>query len=337
MTLTIAIASQFTKIALGHLTREYPNKLDHVLHGPEDLAGPRALHPIFYGSFDWHSCVHGYWLLLHLYRSFPELPEAALVRQLVDTHITEANVATELAYLDRPSSRTFERPYGWAWLLKLAAELALHTSDEGRRWQTALAPLADAFANRFLEHLPKATYPIRAGTHANSAFAIALALEYAIATRHTALEQSLRAKALAWFAHDRDCPGWEPGGDDFLSPALIEVECMRRVLPKAELTRWLAAFLPDLANARPAALFTPAAVSDRTDGKLAHLDGVNLSRAWCFRGLATALPPGSVRELVLAAAETHLAASLPHVSGDYMGEHWLATYALLASSHEERR
>ncbi|MDF2698126.1 MAG: hypothetical protein K0S65_6509, partial [Labilithrix sp.] len=155
MNLTPEIASSFTRIALGHITREFPHKLDHVLCGPEDLAGPRALHPIFYGSFDWHSCVHGYWLLTRLYRSFPDLPEAEEVRAIVDAHFTPENVAAEVAYLKRPSSKTFERPYGWAWLLALAADLAHHRSAEGKRWQATLAPLADAFAERFLDHLPQ--------------------------------------------------------------------------------------------------------------------------------------------------------------------------------------
>jgi len=319
--------SRLARIALGHVTREYPNKLDHVLRGPEDLRGPRALHPIFYGSFDWHSCVHSYWLLTHLYRRFPDVPEAAAIRALVDAQFTDENVAGEVAYLREPGRGGFERPYGWAWLLELAAELAQHATDEGRRWSRALAPLAAAFADRFRDFLPRATYPIRTGAHFNSAFALALALDYPDAE----LGALVRAQAVAWFGGDRDCPAWEPGGDDFLSPALVEVECMRRVLPAAAFLVWLEGFLPDLAARRPATLFMPATVSDRSDGKIAHLDGLNLSRAWCFRNLARALPEGDPRRAaVLDAAEAHLAASLPHVSGDYMGEHWLATYALLA-------
>jgi hypothetical protein len=331
MTLSPSIAARFARTALGHVDREYPNKLDHVLSAAEDLAGPRALHPIFYGSFDWHSCVHSYWLLARLHRSFPELPESAQVRAMIDAHLTEASVAAEVAYLERPSSKTFERPYGWAWLLKLSAELALHTSDEGLRWNTTLSPLADAFAQRFLEHLPQATYPVRAGTHANTAFAIALALEYAGAQKHAPLAQALEDKALAWYGGDRDCQAWEPSGDDFLSPSLVEAVCMRRVLGAGRFGSWLEAFLPRLASSEPATLFEPAVVSNRADGKIAHLDGLNLSRAWCFHELARALPEGDERRAVLVpAAARHLAASLPHVTGDYMGEHWLATYALLA-------
>lgn len=316
--LDLATASRFARIALGHVEREYPNKLDHVLDGPEDAKGPRALHPIFHGSFDWHSCVHGYWLLARLRRAFPELPERAAIERLFARQLTPENVAGELAYLARPSSRGFERPYGWAWLLMLAAELRIQGFG-------VLAPLADAFAARFTDWLPRATYPIRAGTHASSAFAVTLALSYADGP----LASLLRDKARAWFANDRDCQAWEPSGDDFLSPALMEAECMRGVLPPDDFRPWLDAFLPRLGAREPRALFVPATVSDRSDGKIAHLDGLNLSRAWCFRGLAESVGPG-LRAALLAAADAHLAASLPHVAGDYMGEHWLATFALLA-------
>jgi hypothetical protein len=321
------VGAKLAGIALGHVTREYPNKLDHILRGPEDLKGPRALHPIFYGSFDWHSCVHGYWLCATLYRRFPELPEATRIRALVDAHFTDENVAREVAYLAVPAQATFERPYGWAWLLELAAELARHESDEGQRWSRTLAPLARAFAARFLAYLPRATYPVRAGGHANTAFALALALDYG----DDELARAVRAKAEAWYGGDRDCQAWEPGGDDFLSPALVEVECMRRVREPAAFSSWLDGFLPRLGAGQPAALFEPAVVSDRADGRIAHLDGLNLSRAWCLRSLSGTLDPDDARRpLIAEAADRHLAASLPHVTGDYAGEHWLATYALLA-------
>ncbi len=340
--LTPDLAGRFARLALGHVTREYPNKLDHVLDGPGDVRGPRALHPVFYGSFDWHSCVHGFWLLARVARRFPALPEAAAARALFDAHLTPERVAGEVAYLARPSARGFERPYGWAWLLALAAELARHATPDGRRWAEALAPLAAAFAARFQVFLPLAAYPVRVGTHFNTAFALALALDYADAGGADAgaavggdggppLGELLRARARAWYAGDRDCQAWEPGGDDFLSGALVEAECMRRVLPAGEFAGWLHAFLPRLARGEPAALFTPAAVSDRTDGKIAHLDGFNLSRAWCWRALAGALPADDPRRAPARdAARAHLAAGLPHVAGDYMGEHWLATFAVLA-------
>ncbi len=331
VTLNAHVASRFGAIALDHVTREYPNKLDHVLNGPDDGRGPRALHPVFYGSFDWHSCVHGYWMLARLLRGFPAMAEAARIRALFDAQLTPEKVAGEVAYLAQPSRGGFERPYGWGWLLMLAGELARHDGADGRRRREALAPLADAFVRRFRAFLPKATYPVRVGTHFNTAFAFTLALEYAAVVGDDTLADLVREKANAWYGDDADCQAWEPGGDDFLSSALIEAECMRRVMPAAGFAAWLDRFLPHLAERRPATLFRPAHVSDRSDGKIAHLDGLNLSRAWCWRAIAGALPAGDPRVAIAReAAGLHLAASLPHVAGDYMGEHWLASFAVLA-------
>jgi hypothetical protein len=329
--LTPALASKFARVALAHVTRKYPNKLDHVLNKRADLKSPRELHPVFFGSFDWHSCVHGYWLLATLLRLFPEMREAGKIEKLFDAQLTAVKMRAETRYLGQPLRATFERPYGWAWLLMLAAELNRHASAKGTRWSDSLAPLADAFTQRFLEFLPKATYPTRVGTHFNSSFAVTLALEYAEVTSNDALRKALIDKARAWYSKDSDCQAWEPGGDDFLSSALMEAECMRRVLQTSEFSSWLDRFLPRLAVREPATLFTPAIVSDRSDGKIAHLDGLNLSRAWCWRSIAATWPASDARRgIVLEAAEIHFAASLPHVSGDYMGEHWLATFALLA-------
>jgi hypothetical protein len=322
--LTPELAERFARIALGHVEREYPNKLDHVLDGPEDARGPRDLHPIFYGSFDWHSCVHGHWLLARLLALCPEGAAAPEIRALLDRQFTEEKVAAELAYLERPSSRGFERPYGIAWLLMLQSEL------EGSPWAEALRPLAKAFAERLKAYLPKLTYPIRAGTHANSAFALRLAIDYAEGSDE-ALAALIAARAKDWFGSDADCQAWEPSGDDFLSSALMEAELMRRVAPASEFGSWFDRFLPRLELREPATLFRPAVVSDPTDGKGAHLDGVNLSRAWNMRGLLSALPAGDARRPILEdAAEAHLSASLKAVEGDYMGEHWLASFALLA-------
>ncbi|HEX3572959.1 MAG TPA: DUF2891 domain-containing protein [Rhodopila sp.] len=321
--MTPELANRLAAIALGHVTREYPNKLDHVLAGPEDVRSPRDLHPVFYGSFDWHSCVHAYWMLAQLYRRFPDIANAAAIRTLLDAHLTPDRIAGECAYLDRSSSRGFERPYGWAWLLKLAAELALHETPQGEAWSASLAPLARMFAARFTAFLPLATYPIRAGVHTNTAFAARLALDYPDAALRTLLTDTVRR----WYSADADCQAWEPGGDEFLSPALIEAECMRAALPAGEFRAWFAGFLPRLGQALPATLFTPAAVSDRSDGKIAHLDGLNLSRAWCWRALAAFTPdPDAARR----AAQVHIDASLPHLTGAYMGEHWLASFAVLA-------
>jgi hypothetical protein len=321
--MTPDLADRFAGVALGHVTREYPNKLDHVLVGPGDARGPRDMHPVFYGSFDWHSCVHGYWMLAHLYRRFPTMPNAAAIRSVFDAHLTPELIAGECAYLAGPATLGFERPYGWAWLLKLAAELALHETTEGRNWSAALGPLARVFIERFTAFLPLACYPIRAGVHSNTAFAVRLALDY----QDEALRRLLTDTVRRWYAADANCQAWEPGGDEFLSPALIEAECMRAALPDHDFRAWFARFLPRLNQRLPAPLFTPATVSDRSDGKIAHLDGLNLSRAWCWRELADFTPdPKAIRRTVKA----HVDASLPHVSDDYMGAHWLCTFAVLA-------
>ena len=329
--LTPDIAALYARTALGHVTREYPNKLDHVLESAADAQGPRALHPVFFGSFDWHSCVHGWWTLFTVYRLYPDNAAAADIRTLAETLFTTDNIAAEVDYLARPSSRGFERPYGWAWCLMLAAELARHGTDEGRRWAAALKPLADAFAQRFMAFLPLATYPVRVGTHYNTAFALILVLDYAEHSGDAPLTALCRDRALAWHGTDQDCQAWEPSQDEFLSPALMEAEWMRRVLPAAAFIDWLDRFLPRMAEQQPQTLFVPASVSDRSDGKIAHLDGLNLSRAWCWRGIASALPTDDPRRgVALSAAARHLDIALLQVTGDYMGEHWLASFALLA-------
>lgn len=323
MTITRDQASKFAGLALAHVRREFPYKPDHVMAGTEDARRPSELHPIFHGSFDWHSCVHGYWLLLRLRREFPDLPEAGAIRALAGEMLVPDKVAGELAYLARPTSAGFERPYGWGWLLKLHTEAVRHDAP----WAAALEPLARAFAARFHAYLPKLTYPIRVGTHFNTSFALILADDWA-ATHDPALQGLIRDWARDRFGGDRDCQAWEPGGDEFLSSALTEARLMQRVLG-ADFAPWLAAFLPRIADRHPASLFTPATVSDRSDGKIVHLDGLNLARAWCWRSIAAALD-GGAQAAAIDAADRHLAASLPHVAGDYMGEHWLATFALLA-------
>ncbi|NBW76873.1 MAG: DUF2891 domain-containing protein [Sphingomonadaceae bacterium] len=323
--LTAQHAARFMALTIGHLTREFPHKLDHVLDGPEDARPPRELHPIFFGSFDWHSCLHGWWQVLRLARLYPDLPEAARVRALADEMLTAENFAVETAYLARPSARGFERPYGWAWALALHAEMVRHDASWARHGDM----FAVAFAERFHQFLPLQTYPIRVGTHYSSAFAMTLARSWAL-DHDPALVALIDARANAWFGQDRDCQAWEPGGDEFLSSALTEALLMSRVLGP-DFAAWFDQFLPRAAQEQPATLFTPATVSDRSDGKIAHLDGLNLSRAWCWRGIAAALPAGHlVRGPALATAQQHLDAALPHLGDDYMGEHWLATFALLA-------
>ncbi|MGH8200123.1 MAG: DUF2891 domain-containing protein [Steroidobacteraceae bacterium] len=330
-TLTAEIAARLAAIALVHLTREYPNKLDHVLTGPQDLKSPRALHPIFFGSFDWHSCVHGHWLLARLLRRFPQLPAAGAIGSLLEAQFTEEKVAGELRYLEQPATRGFERPYGWAWALALQADLLRHESSAARRWAVILAPLAKEFVRRFEAYLPLATYPMRAGVHSNTAFALLLARDYAVAARNSAFAGLCAAAALKWYRADRGCPAWEPSQDEFLSPALMEAALLADIMPREDFAAWLAAFLPLAARGEPATLFTPATVSDRTDGKIAHLDGLNLSRAWCWRRIVADLPAADpLRARAQAAIDAHLASALGHITGEYAGEHWLATFALLA-------
>ncbi len=301
------MAERFARIALGHVAKEYPHKLDHVLAGDCDVRTPRDLHPIFFGSFDWHSCVHGWWTLLTLRRLFPDMVAAGAIDELTKTTFTDANIAIELAYLDRPMSAGFERPYGWAWMLALHGE------------EPRLEPLALAFAKRFKVYLAKLTYPITVGTHFNTAFALTLALDWA-SERDPALARMIRDWALDRFGNERDYRGWEPGGDEFLSPALSVALLMSRVMELDAFSAWFDAFLPDLDR------FEPATVSDRSDGKIAHLDGLNLSRAWALRSIARLTDRPGLAER----ADDHLAAAMPHISGDYMGEHWLASFALLA-------
>jgi len=317
-------AARMAGIALGHVTREYPHKLDHVLLGDEDARTPQGLHPVFFGSFDWHSCVHGWWTLLTLRRLHPGMVQADAIAALADESFTPEKVAAELAYLDRPASGGFERPYGWAWLLALHLEASCHSD---RSWADALEPLARAFAGRLRAYLKVLTYPIRTGTHFNTAFALVLAQDWATSF-DPPLAQAMSERVWEWYGNDRDCQAWEPSGDDFLSPAWVEALAVARCRPDL-FADWFAAFLPRAGSREPVTLFTPATVSDRSDGKIAHLDGLNLSRAWCQRQLAKQVEP-DLAELFGATADEHLAAAWPHLAGDYAGEHWLATFALLA-------
>ncbi len=333
--LTRDAASAFARLALKGVAREYPNKPEHVLAGPADARTPRALHPAFYGCYDWHSAVHGHWLLVKVLRLHPDLPEAKAIRAALDANLTAANLRAEAAYFDRPDARTFERPYGWAWLLKLAADLHTWDDPDARRWAADLKPLADVIAARYVAYFPKQTYPTRAGTHANTAFGLAFAHDYAVAVGDAKLRALVEERARAYFATDADYPaGWEPGGADFLSPALTEADLMRRVLPRDEFRGWFRRFLPAAGRGGPAALFAPATVTDRSDPQLVHLDGLNLSRAWNMRSVAGALAADDPARAVLAAAAArHAAAALPHVaSGDFAGEHWLASFAVLLLS-----
>jgi hypothetical protein len=331
--LTAQLAARFADVALANVDQEYPHKLDHVIQGDADALPPRVLHPAFHASYDWHSCVHMHWLLVHLHRRFPDLPQRARIEAVCDMHLSAAAITGECAYLARPDAQSFERTYGWAWLLKLATELARCTDAPARRWCGNLQPLAEAMVERYRGFLPKADYPIRYGMHANSAFGLAFALDYARAAGDVALARACIDKALAWFGNDRDAPArWEPSGADFLSPALMEAALMTRVLDAAAFARWLAMFLPGLVDGEPATLFTPVTASDRADPQIVHLDGLNLSRAWCWRELAAALPAGDERAARAGPArDAHLAAGLDALSEThFVGTHWLASFAVLA-------
>ena len=326
-----AAASRFAQLALKGITREYPNKLDHVMNTPADVRGPRELHPSFYGSYDWHSSVHGHWMLVRLLKLRPALPEAAEIRRVLGANLSAPNLAAEAAYFGRPGSASFERMYGWAWVLKLAQELHGWDDPDGRRWAANLQPLADSIVKRYLAFLPKQAYPIRRGVHPNTAFGMAFALDYARAVGRADLDSLLVERSRTYFAGDVDVPAaWEPDGDDFLSRSLIEADLMRRVLPGPAFAKWFRGFLPDIQRGEPANLLEPARVTDRGDPGLVHLDGLNLSRAWCMRAIAAALPPSDPdRPILLASAARQAEASLPYVaSGNYLGEHWLASFAV---------
>jgi Protein of unknown function (DUF2891) len=324
-------ASAFAKLALAAIQKEYPNKPEHVLGSSADVKGPRQLHPAFYGSYDWHSSVHGHWLLVRLLKTFPDLPEAKDIRAALNENLTAANLKAEADYFSRPDARSFERPYGWAWLLKLAEELHDWDDPDGREWSKNVQPLAHAIVARYLAFFPKQTYPIRSGVHPNTAFGLAFALDYARAVGHKELRELAEERSRAYFGKDASIPAaWEPDGADFFSPSLVEADLMRRVLPPAEFHAWFRRFLPDVAKGEPKTLLEPATVTDRTDPQLVHLDGLNLSRAWCLRSIAAALPKDDPARKVLAeSAARHADAALRHVaSGDYAGEHWLGSFAV---------
>lgn len=312
-------------MTLSHLSRRYPYSLSQVLTGPEDLQEPVALHPIFHGSYDWHSCVHGWWQVLRLARRFPAIPEADEIRARAGAMFVAENVAGELARLDRPDGPGFERPYGWAWALALHDELSLHEASHAQIFE----PLARRFADQFKPYLAKLTYPVRVGAHGNTAFALALAHDWA-RSRDAELCAIIAERAEEWFAAESDYRVYEPSGGDFLSPTLTAAMLIRAVRPRADFSRWFADYLPAIAEGAPRHLLTPAFVSDRRDGKIVHLDGLNLSRAWCFRSIANSLEDELAARVLRKAAERHIASSLPHIGDDYMGSHWLATFALLA-------
>ncbi|MFK7923314.1 MAG: DUF2891 domain-containing protein [Bacteroidia bacterium] len=335
LSLTEAGASHFAKLALKCVQQEYPNKLSHVMNDSSEVQSPQTLHPAFYGCFDWHSSVHGHWMLVRLLKRFPDMPEAQQIRQKLAANLTADNITAEVAYLHQPNRKSFERTYGWVWLLKLADELQSWDDEQGQIWSTNLIPLADEIVTRYLDFLPRLNYPVRSGEHPNTAFGLTFTYDYALNTNNIALTQLIESTALRFYANDKNCPlDYEPGGSDFLSPCLEEADLMWRILPQEDYVAWLGEFLPGIPDNPPVSIQAPASVSDRSDGKLVHLDGLNLSRAWCMQQIAEALPANDPsRKWLMKQAKEHINITLPHIaSGGYEGEHWLASFAVYALS-----
>jgi hypothetical protein len=328
-TLDAGTAARFPALALACVQKEYPNKIAHVLNSAEDVKAPHELTPAFYGCYDWHSAVHGHWLLARLIRVFPDAPFASDASGALKANLTSERIAGEVAYLNGTGRETFERPYGLAWLLQLAAELRETRTPDAAALSEALQPLEAAAVARLKQWLPKLAYPIREGEHAQTAFAFGLIHDYARGT-DPELAEMVTAKVREFHLGDRDCPiRYEPSGQDFLSPCIAEADVMRRVLPSAEFAGWLKTFLPGIPTTDSGAWLPIGVVTDRTDGKLAHLDGLNLSRAWMLEGIAAGLPAGDRRRRALmAAARAHASSGLAAVTGEhYAGGHWLGSFA----------
>ena len=323
-TMDVGAAEKFAVLALSCVHREYPNKIGHVLNSDKDVRSPRELTPAFYGCFDWHSSVHGHWLLARVARTFPQSKVAADAKEALGQSLTAENLRREAEYVNGTGRASFERPYGLAWLLQLAAELRTWDDPEARQWARDIAPLEQAAVGRISEWIRKLPYPVRSGEHSNTAFGLGLMLDYARDAGNPAFRQLLSERARAFYGNDRACPlNYEPSGEDFLSPCLAEADVMRRVLEAAEYAKWLVGFLP-------AVDLKPAVSADPTDGKLAHLDGLNLSRAWMLKNIAAALPAGDWRAAKFRVmSEAHAADGLRAVTGEhYEGGHWLGSFAV---------
>ncbi|CAJ0713010.1 hypothetical protein LMG6871_00619 [Ralstonia edaphis] len=331
MQLTVDQASAFAALPLRSLRHEYPNHIMHVLNGPHDVMSPRAMHPVFYGCYDWHSAVHGYWLLARCARLYPSLPQQEAITVLFDEHFTADNMQQECAYFQTPGRSSFERPYGFAWIMALAQELDVWQHPKAQMWLAAMEPLTSEIRERVFSYFTKLSYPIRVGTHYNSAFALKLILDFARHRGDVELEELVVSASRRYYQDDTNYPAhYEPGGDEFLSAALTEALLMSDVLGGDVFPGWFAKYLPAPGNIPR--LMTPADVSDHSDPKIAHLNGLNLSRAWCMKRIARHLPKdGEATAVLFAAAQRHIDAGLPNVvSGEYAGEHWLATFAMLA-------
>lgn len=328
MELTKQGASHFAKLALACIQKEYPNKLSQVLSSASDLKEPTILHPAFYGCFDWHSSVHGHWMLVRLLKEFPGIREEAQIRKLLWENLTEENIAGEVSHL-QAASKSWERMYGWSWLMKLSEELYTWEDKDGQRWAANLRPLTEAIVTRYLNFLPIQEYPVRTGVHPNTAFGLSFAWDYANATAHDELKGLIEMRARDYYMNDKNCPSdWEPSGEDFLSACLEEANLMRRILDKDEFSGWFRSFLP---KEKLDALINPANVSDRSDPKIVHLDGLNLSRAWCLYGIIPMIKSVGARAQLTKAASEHLLKTIPNIASEhYEGTHWLASFAVYA-------
>ncbi|HET6410331.1 MAG TPA: DUF2891 domain-containing protein [Chthoniobacteraceae bacterium] len=332
-------AEKFAQLALAGLDREYPNKPADVLTTSEDVRLPKEVHPAFFGSFDWHSSVHGHWLLVRLLRLHPGMPCAAEARSRLSAHLTAKALAAEAEYFEKKENRSFERMYGWAWVLRLAAELRNWDDPNGKQWAVNLRPLEERIVELTKTYLPRLTYPIRTGVHPDTAFALGQGVDYARGVGDKEFEKILVARAREYYFGDRAYPTtFEPSGEDFFSPGLNVADLMRRVLPRDEFSKWLDGFLPGLRNGDIGGWAHPAEVSDLSDPRIVHLVGLNLSRAWTLKGIVSALEVTDPRRAVLEESERrHAEAGLRHVfSGHYEGEHWLATFAVYYQSEAAR-
>ena len=326
-----AVAARFAGLALACVHLEYPNKIGHVLASDADVHPPRELTPVFFGCFDWHSAVHGHWLLVRLARMYPDAEFSRTARAALDESFTESRIAAEVAYLQGPGRASFERPYGLAWLLQLVAELRSWPDPDARRWAAMLHPLEVEAADRIRGWLPKLRYPIRVGEHSQTAFSFGLIRDWSVTAGDISMTALIDERSRAYYESDRNCPlAYEPSGEDFLSPCLAEADLMRRVMPPQEFSAWLGKFLPQIPRHGRGEWLQPGVVTDRSDPKLAHIDGLNLSRAWMLLGIASGLPKGDGRRASLTtAADRHAASALPAVTGEhYEGGHWLGSFAV---------
>lgn len=327
---TIEDAEKLAELPLTCIVQEYPNKPGIVLGDSTDLQFPQHLHPAFYGCFDWHSSVHGHWSLVMLLKKFPDLKKSNEIRELLQQNLSKENIAKEIEYFKQPLNNSFERTYGWTWLLKLDLELLTWDDKLAKDLHQNLEPLSELIAEKYIDFLPKLNYPQRVGTHTNTAFGLRFAYEYAIETNNEKLKDIISSRAKAFYLNDENCPlSWEPSGTDFLSPCLEEANLMKYILPEKEFDQWLKKFMPEIYNTDFE--LKVGVVSDRTDGHLVHLDGLNFSRAWCLYHLAENKELKHLEKI----ANEHIKYSFPNLVGDdYMGGHWLASFALLALSSQ---